>query len=300
MGSPPKLANQCWQCWAVKPPEDFIGRKGGRVRMCAACRDRYYDWGKKSAAEKAAVHRHGVPESGALRARLFVRSGNRKLGGIPSSITSRDTCPNACSFYEAGCYAEYHVLAYHWRQVGAKGDSWEDFCAQVAALPKEQLWRHNVAGDLPGVGDRIHAAKLAQLVEANRGRRGFTFTHKHLVTTDRDAIARANTRGFTVNMSADSLREADRLAEFDAGPVAVVLPSDVSDEAFRTPRGRQVVVCPAQTAAGLTCASCRLCSHADRRSIVGFRAHGQSVAQVDSLVRLRRSRSEAPGGNLSP
>lgn len=276
----PKTKDQCPQCWQFREwPEDFLGARGAPVRWCRVCQARYRGWGKKTSAEKAAVPRRGVPAGRELRARLFVRSGNRKLGGIPSSMTARVTCPTTCSFYEAGCYAEYHLTAAHWRRVGAEGDAWAKFCADVARLRPGQLWRHNEAGDLPGKGGRVDAQALAELVVANRGRRGFTFTHKHLTAAGRAAIAHANAAGFTVNLSADDLRQADRLAGYGVGPVAVVLPEDAPERATRTPQGRTVVVCPAERGL-LTCASCELCALPGRRAIVGFRAHGQSAATV--------------------
>jgi hypothetical protein len=220
-----------------------------------------------------------------------VRSGNHKLGGIPSSITSRGTCPPSCTFYGAGCYAEVHLLGYHWRRVstGEQGDAWADFCFQVDDLPRGQLWRHNVAGDLPGQGETVDEMALDLLVRANTGRRGFTFSHKHSAQA-LTAIRRANANGFTVNLSADSLAQADALAETGAGPVVVVVPSFTPDEGLRTPAGRKVIVCPAQKIDGrdTTCATCRLCAIPTRKAIVGFRAHGVSLARVDALVQLRR------------
>lgn len=283
---------RCAQCWLVKPVDDFVGARGGVVQRCADCREKYWNWNSKTAEEKAAVERRGVPVLPDLRVRLALRSGNRKLGGIPASITSRVTCPPSCSFYNAGCYAEYHVMGHHWRNVGERGDPWDTFLADVRGLPPGQLWRHNVAGDLPGDGEVVDRRLLAQLVAANRGKRGFTFTHKHRSATNRAAVRAANRGGFTVNLSADNLCEADALARTGAGPVVVVLPHDAPDSGVRTPAGRRVVVCPAERDL-LTCAECRLCAHSFRKAIVGFRAHGQSKYRVDDIVQLRRKEASA-------
>jgi hypothetical protein len=77
-----------------------------------------------------------------------------------------------------------------------------------------------------------------------------------------------------------------------AGPVVVLQPEDAPAD-VRTPAGREVVICPAQTS-GLTCAQCRRCSHPFRRSIIGFRAHGQSRALIPEIVRSRRGIEAAP------
>ena len=75
----------------------------------------------------------------------------------------------------------------HWDAVtnGQRGDSWEVFLAQVRKLAKSELWRHNQAGDLAGEGDSIDLNALNELVLANRGRRGFTYTHKPMWTQAR-------------------------------------------------------------------------------------------------------------------
>lgn len=284
----PKDPNRCRQCWIIREPEAFIGKRGYRVRWCNVCRERHCSG--NSAADLAPLPCK-VPALEELRAHLVVKSHNPKLGGIPSSLTSRGTCPPSCTFYGAGCYAEVHVLGFHWRRVstGELGSSWEDFCRSVLALPRGQLWRHNVAGDLPGHGERVNLEALKMLVKANRGKRGFSFSHKHSVKA-LAAIKWANANGFTVNLSADSLEQADALADSGAGPVVVVVPSKTPDAGLHTPAGRKVIVCPAQKTDGndTTCATCRLCAIPTRKAIVAFRAHGVCASRVDRLVQLRR------------
>lgn len=293
MNRTPKDPNQCPQCWQRREPESFLGARGGRVRWCAICRGRYGSgYARLTPEQKLALPRRGVSADGPLRARLVAESHGHKLGGIPASMTTRTSCPPSCALYGAGCYAEFHLVAAHWRTVGARGDSWEAFCAEVARLPAGTLWRHNVAGDLPGEGEALDRAALGALVAANRGRRGFTFTHKHRTAGARAAIAAANRDGFVVNLSADSIAAADRLADRQVGPVVVLLSSDAPDRASKTPGGRTIVVCPAQRGL-LTCRECALCAMATRKAIVGFRAHGQAKAQVDHLLTLRRKRSTA-------
>jgi hypothetical protein len=57
---------------------------------------------------------------------------------------------------------------------------------------------------------------------------------------------------------------------------------------LRTPAGRRVTICPAETTAALTCAECQLCAIPTRKAVVGFRSHGQFSRHVDQLVQLRR------------
>jgi hypothetical protein len=213
-------------------------------------------------------------------------SGNAKTGPIPVTYSPSTTCPDACKLKGNGCYAEGGNVALHWRKVEQRGVSFESFLTLVRHLPKGQLWRHNVAGDLPGKNNRIAPKALRKLAEANKGRRGFTFTHKPLTPTNARAIREANEGGFTVNLSADGLEEADRKTKAKVGPVVVVLPSDAPDKGNVTPEGRHVTVCPAQLREEITCARCGLCAKADRKTIVGFRAHGVWTRRVNERLHL--------------
>jgi len=218
-----------------------------------------------------------------VRVTWVPKSGNKKLGGIPASIVSPETCPPSCGFFGKGCYAEFGASGHHWRSVEHRGLEWSDFVERVRQLPQGQLWRYAVAGDLPGEGEALDAGALAALVAANRGKRGFAISHKS-VELHRDALHSATRQGFTINLSADTLEEADRKAESGLGiPVVVVLPKDAAGD-IRTPGGRRVVICPAQTRPEVTCASCQLCSVATRKGIVGFRAHGQMKNTVTRIA----------------
>ena len=145
--------------------------------------------------------------------------------------------------------------------------------------------RHNVAGDLQGDGQRLHIDRLMELVRANEGRRGFTFTHK-IGPIGNLQFSIANEEGFTINLSADTLEIADEYASLGVAPVSVLLPHDAPIR-LKTPAGRRVTVCPAETE-GLTCRECELCTIPDRKTIIGFRAHGNYRKHVTELVQLRR------------
>jgi hypothetical protein len=167
--------------------------------------------------------------------------------------------------------------------------TWTQFAHAVAALPESTLWRHNQAGDLPGKGDAIDVDALSALVNANKGRRGFTYTHKPIAgpygARNAAAIAAANAAGFTINLSADNLSEADQLSESGIGPVVVVLPDTIQGNAdISTPAGRRVSVCPATYRDDVSCATCQLCQRQNRKSIVGFPAHGASKRKASAVA----------------
>jgi len=219
-----------------------------------------------------------------MKTHLTLSSGNAKTGPIPVSTSSADTCPESCPFRSQGCYAKSGPLALHWLKItaGNRGLDWDDFCSAIGALPRGSLWRHNQAGDLPGVGEQIDTVALSQLVGANKGKRGWTYTHKHSTETNREAIRSANANGFTINLSANTLTHADELAETNCGPVVVVLPSEQINNTT-TPGGRKVVICPATVRDDVTCASCGLCQR-QRSAIVGFPAHGTSKRKASAIA----------------
>lgn len=218
------------------------------------------------------------------RAHITLESKNQKTGPIPVTTTAMDTCPAACPLKNNGCYANAGPLGLHWRAVsdGRRGLEWSELCESIAALPAGQFWRHNQAGDLPGAGDDIDARELGQLVHANIGRRGFTYTHKPMTPANAHWVRAANAWGFTINLSANDLAHADQLADIGAGPVVTLLPADMMENTL-TPAGRRVVICPAETRDDVTCASCQLCQRANRETIVGFPAHGTGKARAQAV-----------------
>ena len=214
-----------------------------------------------------------------MNVHLTPKSANVKTGPIPVSTTERASCPADCKM-KAECYAASGPLALHWAAVsaGSRGTDWATFTDAIAALPDGQLWRHNQAGDLPQRDGTIDAALLGDLVAANIGKRGFTYSH-HRDAASIQWIRHANAWGFTVNLSANDLADADTLADADAGPVVVVLPSTQTVNTT-TPRGRQVVICPATQREDVSCATCQLCQR-QRAAIVGFPAHGTRKRVID-------------------
>ena len=215
---------------------------------------------------------------------LTIKSRNRKTGCIPVSTSPANTCPTTCPFRRSGCYAQGGPLSIHWAKVssGKSGVKWLSFVDQIQSLPPNTLWRHNQCGDLRGSKNRINRTALNQLVQANQGRNGYTYTHYPMNTHNRQAIQHANQQGFTINISTESLTQADELLDLNIGPVVLTMPSNATNT--RTPKGRRVIVCPAQTNDTITCDQCKLCARGDRKVVVGFRAHGCSKGTVDRML----------------
>lgn len=217
-----------------------------------------------------------------MKIHFIHKSSNRKTGPIPVTYSERKTCPPTCPHYEQDCYGEDFLTRMAWNKVPERGTNLPETCASIAALPVGQLWRMNVAGDLPGEGEDVDPYALGEIVRANIGRKGFTYTHKKSPAAI-EWIRHAVNWGFTVNLSADDAGEADALAAHGL-PLTCIVPMD-TPERSTTPEGRPIVVCPAQTRDDKTCATCGLCQHADRAVIVGFRAHGTRAKQTDARAR---------------
>ena len=207
-------------------------------------------------------------------------SSNRKTGAMPVSYSTKEWCPDTCPLKKHGCYAKHGHTGIHWRKVtaGERGTDWATFTDKVRRLPKGGIWRHNVAGDLP-IFDH---GMIRQLIKANTGKGGFTYTH-HLPTAENAGIiAESNDNGFTVNISADNARMADDYVELGIAPVVTLLPTDSAKVTF-TPKGRKVVRCPAETSEKVTCQSCRLCQKTDR-PIIGFTPHGSGKKVTEKVA----------------
>jgi hypothetical protein len=220
---------------------------------------------------------------------ITMKSNNRKVGKIPVTTTSADTCPDVCPFNnanEGGCYANGGHLAMHWAKVtrGERGGDWQELIHTVDNMKDGTLWRHNQAGDLAGDGKRLDADANDELADANTGKRGFTYTHYPVLTDKHNAsvVKRMNDKGFVVNLSGNTLAHADALYDMDIAPVTTVLPAEQLTNTT-TPKGRKVVVCPAVVKDNVSCKTCQLCAR-NRDAIVGFPAHGSSKSKADKVA----------------
>ena len=206
-------------------------------------------------------------------------SRNAKTGPIPVSTTTFETCPDICPLRDNGCYGNGGPLGMFWAKVtnGSASIGWETFLKSVAKLPKATMWRHNQAGDLPSQDKvNIDTLALSQLVNANKGKKGFTYAHYDILDNDhnKQAIKQANEAGFRINLSANNLEHADRLYDTGIAPVVTILPESAKpSDNIETPLGRKVVICPATYRDDITCMSCGICSK-ERKAIIGFPAHG--------------------------
>lgn len=164
--------------------------------------------------------------------------------------------------------------------------NWEQLLSKIKKIPRLQLWRHNTAGDLPNNQGKIDNNMIRELIEANKGRRGFTFTHHQLTKDNLEIIKYANQNGFTINASTESVETADYIMSNHNIPAVAVVSSKEKRRFFNTKSGRQVIVCPSTIHDDVTCNTCRICYQSNRRAIVAFPAHGTAKNKVDSKLNI--------------
>ena len=214
------------------------------------------------------------------------KSSNMKTGAIPVTTTEESSCSPSCPFINSGCYAKSGPLALHWKKVsnGTQKNltNWDGLCSFIKDQEPNQLIRINQSGDLPHLNGDIDQDLLKQLVKANKGRKAYTYTHHKMNRQNFDAIEQANKNGFTINVSTESLIKADRV--IDLGLPAVTVVNSKDKPPTKTPKGRKVVVCPAQLSnKKVTCKTCKLCSK-QRSYVIAFIAHGSQAKKVNEVL----------------
>lgn len=222
-------------------------------------------------------------------------AGNAKTG-CPTTTTSKNSCPDTCELKEKGCYAKYSFLGGYWNKL-SNGEvknslDFKELLHSIKGLKKGALWRHNQAGDLLHNNGVIDKPALKAIVKANKGKRGFTYTHhKPEIGDNALQIDLANEQGFTVNLSTNNLVEADKAFNLEIAPVVTLLAEDAEKVTY-TPQGNKVVACPAYKNKGkgdtkktIQCVDCELCAIPDREYIIGFRAHGTAKKHIELIAK---------------
>lgn len=209
-------------------------------------------------------------------------SSNAKTGPIPTTMTEKDSCPDTCPLKLSGCYAENFPLSLHWGKVADNGINADQLAQKLKALPVGQLWRHNVAGDLPHNNGIIDIDAMEPILGAVERRRLETilYTH-HQLTQNIKQLEQVKKRGINVNLSCNSVFEA--VTAVKAGFNAVALMPSSAPKVTKL-EGAKVVICPAQTSDRVTCASCGLCAKDRGTTIIGFYPHGTKSKKAESTI----------------
>lgn len=218
-----------------------------------------------------------------MRVAFNPSSSNAQLGPIPASTTEKGSCPDTCPLKKV-CYAQFHFQGANWKKVSTTGLTWSEFLSKIRRIAPGAIWRHNVSGDLPHVDGNINHEEVRGLIKANRGKKGYTYSHHVLNTHNLAIIKEANSNGFTISASCESVDVADSVMTEHGIPAVAVINSEESRRFFTTTNGRKVVVCPAKIHDNVTCATCGICSNPDRTVVVAFPAHGTAKKKTNEIV----------------
>ena len=205
--------------------------------------------------------------------KLVKSSANVKTGNIPQTYTDKQSCPPSCGAFD-GCYAKQAHTNIHWNKADK---SYNELIAFIKNMPRNQLWRHNVAGDLMGIGEEIDTQALDTLVKANKGKKGFTYTHKK---SNIQALKLANSNGFTINLSCDNVAEVGKY--FKLGLPVVAISSSLDKVEYFD--GVKMVRCPAEYNDKTDCVKCQLCAIPNRAFGIKFTAHGTAKKRIIPII----------------
>jgi hypothetical protein len=198
-------------------------------------------------------------------------------------MTERAGCSPSCPFKGNGCYAENFPLVLHWNKVSDSGAEIDALCKEIKKLPKDTLWRHNVAGDLAHVNGEIDRNSLNAIVSANAGKNGYTYTHHKLISSNVETIKGANASGFTINASCESISQAQQA--IDKGiPAVCVVDKNETRKSWKDGNST-VVLCPATYRDDMNCASCGACQNSKRKCVIAFPAHGAKKNSANKVIK---------------
>ena len=219
------------------------------------------------------------------------RSDNRKTGNVPnawiglSREEAEDSC-SGCGMLETGCYAHHGaVLIGSMSVTRAAKKNPSRYTLDVALKErhkKAKMVRVTALGDIGRSGKEV-ADEITDTVRET-GLALVGYTHHW-----REARVAEAWQG-RLMASCDSLEDADRAVDEGWRAAAVVL-SD-HPRVSKTPRGRTVIVCPAQLKDdySVTCNSCRLCNASARGPIIAFRAHGNDQRLLEIQLKEEKKK----------
>lgn len=241
---------------------------------------------------------------------LIPESSNPKTGNIIQSYSARSTCPNRCPLKGNGCYADSYHTSRQWDRCNDEEDKRYianghnltlDLMSAVAIHAKRGeksiLFRHNVAGDiaLPD-SDLIDDERLNTIVEScnkvssnlNINLMGYTYTHCSLTMQNFNKVKKAQSNGFVVNFSCETIEEVKKAKLAGCNAVMTSVNPEETVKALRA-EGLKSVQCPAQTNEDMNCKRCKLCVR-NREAVVIFAVHGNGSNKAKKVIMLKNSK----------
>ena len=214
-------------------------------------------------------------------------SGNTKIGPIPATYRTMDTCPTDCPFYPdraGGCYGTGRIFGI--ARKNAQTLTTDDLDSRLSKVRKgARFLRDRVVGDILTPDGRVDFDYVAAIAKAGarHGLRVFGYTHAWRLL-DRDDVTRIKQEGYVMNASCET--EQDVRQAVDLG-MPVVLTGDEWEDGQMI-AGKRVVTCPAQTRDNVTCATCGLCASPNRKAVVRFMVHGTARRKAAASIDERK------------
>lgn len=242
---------------------------------------------------------------------LIPESSNLKTGNIIQSYSNRSTCPNRCPLKGNGCYADSYHTSRQWDRCNDEGDKRYianghdltlDLMSAVAIHVKRGeksiLFRHNVAGDiaLPD-SDVIDDERLNTIAEScnkvslilnNVKLMGYTYTHCNPSIGNIKKVKNAQSKGFIVNFSCETIEEVKKVKSTDCNAVMTSVNPDETIKSLKK-EGIKSLQCPAQTNEGMNCKKCKLCARA-RDVVIIFAIHGNGSNKAKKVIMLKTAK----------
>ena len=242
---------------------------------------------------------------------LIPESSNPKTGNIVQSYSARSTCPNRCPLKGNGCYADSYHTSRQWDRCNDEGDKRYiadghdltlDLMSAVALHAKRGeksvLFRHNVAGDiaLPN-SDKIDGERLNTIVKScnevstilnNVKLMGYTYTHCNLSIGNIKKVKDAQSKGFVVNFSCETIEEVKEVKRTDCNAVMTSVNPNETIRALKK-EGIKSLQCPAQTTDVMNCKKCKLCAR-DRDVVIVFEVHGNGSNKAKKVIMLKTAK----------
>ena len=212
---------------------------------------------------------------------VVLKSDNRKTGPVVATYASQSTCPKACPFRGAGCYAESGPMSFVTRRLNKRKRApfltIADEAEAIRAIPSgvDRDLRVHVVGDCPTAACAITLGLAMVDFEKRTGRRAWTYSHAW-----RSVPVRA-WRGANVLASCESV-EAVKLAQKKGYAAALVVPRGAP-----LPKGIKAKLCQ-HTVDGSQCIKCRRCLNVaalkKSKLVTVFEAHGSRAGAAERAI----------------
>jgi hypothetical protein len=231
--------------------------------------------------------------------RFVYPSSNKKTGPIAVITADRSTCPKTCPFLGNGCYAEQPPLRWKWDKLSRdkKGITLEELLDKMRGLRKGTIVRYGDAGDLPGNGTRIDRDAVLALADTAKENKLILFGYTHYLTTPKKdrrynirVIKEAISRGFHINISVESIKEAKKYSRMKLPVAAVFIGKE--DLKKYSMAGVKIKRCVATTknASCWSCGNVPYCAQTKRVAAVGFQVHGSYATKRRAISVIRSKR----------